>query len=174
MSIEAKALTLAQILDDTNGINVPRYQRDYKWERKLIEDIFEDIVMYTGDGHSGFIGSIVFCPRSDGLDDVVDGQQRLTTITVMAAILARMLAESDPNSALAAKAFALLQGHDGKMSKIRHKDYDRVIYEPLVSPGLSGYMRVLWGGDPNPGQLVMANAMVKDSKLFNCSVVVSD
>jgi len=167
MSIEAKALTLAEILDDTKGINVPRYQRNYKWERKMIEDIFEDVVMFANDDdRAGFMGSIVFCPRPDGLDDVVDGQQRLTTITVLAAILARMIAEAERGSPLAARTFSLLQGDDGKSSKIRHKDYDRAIYEPLVAPGLTGYMRVLWAGDASPSEHAMAMALVGDSKLY--------
>ena len=75
MAIDAKAMTLGDILKESESINVPRYQRPYKWERKLIEDIFEDVLMYGGGsrGVGGFMGSIVFCPGSDGAVDVVDG-----------------------------------------------------------------------------------------------------
>lgn len=169
-------MTLGEILRDSGSINVPRYQRPYKWERKLIEDIFEDVLMYGGGsrGVGGFMGSIVFCPGSDGAVDVVDGQQRLTTLTVMAAVLARRLLAIDQNSNLATKTFELLQAKGGKASRIQHKAFDRSIYEPLVSRELVGYMKVLWGGSPDQTSLIRAEALVKESKLYQAFLVLDE
>lgn len=169
-------MTLGEILRDSGSINVPRYQRPYKWERKLIEDIFEDVLMYGGGsrGVGGFMGSIVFCPGSDGSVDVVDGQQRLTTLTVMAAVLARRLLAIDQDSDLANKTFELLQDKGGRSSRIRHKTFDRSIYEPLVSRELVGYMKVLWGGSPDQTSLIRAEAMVKESKLYQAFLVLDE
>ena len=169
-------MTLGDILRDSGSINVPRYQRPYKWERKLIEDIFEDVLMYGGGsrGVGGFMGSIVFCPGSDGAVDVVDGQQRLTTLTVMAAVLARRLLAIDQDSDLANKTFELLQDKGGKSSRIQHKAFDRSIYEPLVSRELVGYMKVLWGGSPDQTSLIRAEAMVKESKLYQAFLVLDE
>jgi len=176
MAIEAKAMTLGDILKESESINVPRYQRPYKWERKLIEDIFEDVLMYGGGsrGVGGFMGSIVFCPGSDGAVDVVDGQQRLTTLTVMAAVLARRLLTIDQDSDLASKTFELLQAKGGKASRIQHKVFDKSIYEPLVSRELVGYMKVLWGGSPDQTSLIGAEAMVKESKLYQAFLVLDE
>ena len=176
MAIDAKAMTLGDILKESESINVPRYQRPYKWERKLIEDIFEDVLMYGGGsrGVGGFMGSIVFCPGSDGAVDVVDGQQRLTTLTVMAAVLARRLLAIDQNSNLAIKTFELLQAKGGKASRIQHKAFDRSIYEPLVSRELVGYMKVLWGGSPDQTSLIRAEALVKESKLYQAFLVLDE
>ncbi len=176
MAIDAKAMTLSDILRESDAINVPRYQRPYKWERKLIEDIFEDVLMYGGGsrGVGGFMGSIVFCPGSDGAVDVVDGQQRLTTLTVMAAVLARRLLAMDQNSALAAKTFELLEAKGGNGSRIQHKVFDKLIYEPLVSRELVGYMKVLWGGSPDQTSLIRAEAMVKESKLYHAFLVLDE
>jgi hypothetical protein len=176
MAIDAKAMTLGDILKESESINVPRYQRPYKWERKLIEDIFEDVLMYGGGsrGVGGFMGSIVFCPGSDGVVDVVDGQQRLTTLTVMAAVLARRLLAIDQDSELATKTFELLQSKGGKASRIQHKAFDRSIYEPLVSHELVGYMKVLWGGSPDQTSLIRAEAMVKESKLYQAFLVLDE
>jgi hypothetical protein len=176
MAIDAKAMTLSDILKESDTINVPRYQRPYKWERKLIEDIFEDVLMYGGGsrGVGGFMGSIVFCPGSDGAVDVVDGQQRLTTLTVMAAVLARRLLVIDQNSALAAKTFELLKANGGGGSRIQHKVFDKLIYEPLVSRELVGYMKVLWGGSPDQTSLIRAEALVKESKLYQAFLVLDD
>lgn len=176
MAIDAQAMTLGEILRDSGSINVPRYQRPYKWERKLIEDIFEDVLMYGGGsrGVGGFMGSIVFCPGSDGAVDVVDGQQRLTTLTVMAAVLARRLLAIDQNSNLAINTFELLQAKGGKASRIQHKAFDRSIYEPLVSRELVGYMEVLWGGSPDQTSLIRAEALVKESKLYQAFLVLDE
>lgn len=176
MAIDAKAMTLSDILKESDTINVPRYQRPYKWERKLIEDIFEDVLLYGGGsrGVGGFMGSIVFCPGGDGTVDVVDGQQRLTTLTVMAAVLARRLLAIDENSALAAKTFELLKSRGGNGSRIQHKVFDKSIYEPLVSRELVGYMKVLWGGSPDQTSLTLAEAMVKESKLYQGFLVLDE
>ena len=169
-------MTLGEILKDADSINVPRYQRPYKWERKLIEDIFEDVLMYGGGsrGVGGFMGSIVFCPGNDESVDVVDGQQRLTTLTVMAAVLARRLLAVDQESELAISTFELLKGKDGKASRIQHKAFDRSIYEPLVSRELVGYMKVLWGGGPDPTSLIRAEALVKESRLYGAFLVLDE
>lgn len=176
MAIDAQAMTLGEILRDSGSINVPRYQRPYKWERKLIEDIFEDVLLYGGGsrGVGGFMGSIVFCPGSDGAVDVVDGQQRLTTLTVMAAVLARRLLAIDQESELATKTFELLQAKGGKASRIQHKAFDRSIYEPLVSRELVGYMKILWGESPDQTSLIRAEALVKESKLYQAFLVLDE
>ena len=64
MSIQASAQSLKSILAESSGINVPWYQRSYKWERKQIEDVFDDVLLFFGqnEGQSAFLGSIVFCP----------------------------------------------------------------------------------------------------------------
>lgn len=62
---------------------VPDYQREYVWTEKqvyqLLEDIHEEI--YNGSSEY-FIGNILVSPRKDANDhvDIIDGQQRLTTI----------------------------------------------------------------------------------------------
>jgi hypothetical protein len=105
---------------------------------------------------------------------VVDGQQRLTTLTVMAAVLARRLLTIDQDSDLASKTFELLQAKGGKASRIQHKVFDKSIYEPLVSRELVGYMKVLWGGSPDQTSLIRAEAMVKESKLYQAFLVLDE
>jgi hypothetical protein len=176
MTIKAHALSLSEILKESDIIKVPRYQRPFKWERGLIEDIFEDLLLYGGSasGAGGFMGSIVFCPGTKGEDDIVDGQQRLTTLTIMAAVLARKLVECDPDSDLADSTFGLLLAPDAKTSRILHKDFDRAIYEPLVSRGLVGYMSILWGNNPSPASVVRAESLVKDSKIYNAYLILDE
>lgn len=65
---------------DLGYYQIPRFQRPYSWERDHIIDFWKDIV----DGESDyFIGSMVVFPEANQLFGIVDGQQRLTTITMI-------------------------------------------------------------------------------------------
>jgi hypothetical protein len=62
---------------------IPRFQRAYSWDRANVEDFWEDLF----DSHDGyFIGSMVIYTNGDA-SGLVDGQQRLTTITILLAAL---------------------------------------------------------------------------------------
>ena len=63
---------------------VPDYQREYVWEEAQVEQLLRDIRTEQLDGNEAeyFIGSIVVCPRPDGAFDLIDGQQRSTTLFV--------------------------------------------------------------------------------------------
>lgn len=63
-------------------VAVPIYQRAYAWEEKNVEELLIDINQSLP--HDYFIGSIVINQTKDeGLWEVVDGQQRLATITII-------------------------------------------------------------------------------------------
>lgn len=63
---------------------VPDYQREYVWEEAQVDQLLRDIRTEQLDGADSeyFIGSIVVCPRDDGAFDLIDGQQRSTTLFV--------------------------------------------------------------------------------------------
>jgi hypothetical protein len=62
---------------------VPSYQREYVWEREQVEQLMQDIYEAFPETpqiapSDYFIGSLVVCP-SDGVLELIDGQQRMTT-----------------------------------------------------------------------------------------------
>lgn len=66
---------------------VPDYQREYVWETDQVEQLLTDIHNeMSGDNPDRdpeyFIGSIVVCPGQNGVLDLIDGQQRMTTLYV--------------------------------------------------------------------------------------------
>lgn len=90
--MEAGATTLLKFIEDNqnNQLVIPIYQRLYSWEKEQCKQLWDDIIKIGGndkmDGH--FIGSIVFV--HDGIYTtnynellIIDGQQRLTTITLL-------------------------------------------------------------------------------------------
>lgn len=68
---------------------VPLYQRNFGWTEKEISQLLQDIYeSYSKDPKSNyFIGSLVVLKRKNGDYEIIDGQQRLTAITLIAKIL---------------------------------------------------------------------------------------
>ena len=98
--MDAQHTTLFKLLDGSKQYRIPQYQRLYSWDRVHCERLFRDIerlAVSLDTGKSHFIGSIVYISKSTkaaGTNQflVIDGQQRLTTISLL--ILAML---SDPN-----------------------------------------------------------------------------
>jgi len=86
--------TITQIFGkDSNAkeqfYEVPPYQREYAWGIKEIEELFNDI----DENSSGyFIGSII-CLKSGNSVDVIDGQQRLITVSLLLLAIYSVLSE---------------------------------------------------------------------------------
>lgn len=77
---------------------IPIYQRKYSWEDKHCKQIWNDIVSAGADEKSGghFIGSIVYITDNAIHNSpllVIDGQQRLTTLTLLIVALSKAISE---------------------------------------------------------------------------------
>jgi hypothetical protein len=70
---------------------IPRFQRPFSWTRENIQDFWDDVVRDNPTDY--FIGSMVVFKEGSQRYGVVDGQQRLTTITVLLAVLRNALQE---------------------------------------------------------------------------------
>ena len=78
---------IAHILAD-NHLHVPKYQRSYAWETKNITDLFKDVTSAIRQNTNDyFLGSIVITGTSKDHLEVVDGQQRLATTTILLAAI---------------------------------------------------------------------------------------
>ncbi|WP_120922149.1 GmrSD restriction endonuclease domain-containing protein [Helicobacter pylori] len=98
--MKAEATTLLKFFKDNqnNQFVIPIYQRLYSWEKEQCEQLWDDIIKIGGNdemnGH--FIGSILYVldgntPSSPLL--IIDGQQRLTTITLLCIALRNHLSD---------------------------------------------------------------------------------
>lgn len=90
-------ISVKDIFDKYRVINVPYYQREYVWGTKndgrnlykFIDDIFNQ---YKNNPSSDyFIGTLAFC--SARVNDVIDGQQRLTSLILILSILSKKCSE---------------------------------------------------------------------------------
>ncbi len=101
--MKAKAITLLNFIKDNqkNQLVIPIYQRVYSWEKEQCKQLWDDIIKIGGndkmDGH--FIGSILYVldgiTHSDNTLLIIDGQQRLTTITLLLTALRDRLNDED-------------------------------------------------------------------------------
>ncbi len=89
--IHGKESPLADILSDQFFFEISPYQRPYSWELEQAEELFEDLLMAALPLDEPvdaldpyFLGSVVLI-KGDGSpsSQVVDGQQRLTTLTIL-------------------------------------------------------------------------------------------
>ena len=77
---------------------IPRFQRPFAWDPENIDDFLEDVIVREAEDY--FIGSMVVYDEGKTTWAVVDGQQRLTTITLMLCALRDVLDElGDEDSA---------------------------------------------------------------------------
>ncbi|WP_231259388.1 DUF262 and DUF1524 domain-containing protein [Helicobacter pylori] len=98
--MEAEATTLLNFFEESqnNQFVIPIYQRLYSWKKEQCKQLWDDIIKIGGNdkmnGH--FIGSILYV--RDGITHsspllIIDGQQRLTTITLLFIALRNHLSE---------------------------------------------------------------------------------
>lgn len=80
MKIESEDIDIESLLA-SRFFNIPRFQRPYSWDDENIQDLWDDVVGARGDDY--FIGSMVVYREGKQEFSVVDGQQRLTTITLL-------------------------------------------------------------------------------------------
>lgn len=94
-TLVAHEQSLSKIFSDDYVFQIPGYQRPYAWTIEQARELFEDLLGFM-QADSGpvdemppyFLGSIVLIKSDDNpIADVVDGQQRLTTLTILLAAI---------------------------------------------------------------------------------------
>lgn len=99
---EADEQTIASLLGSASPpLRVPAWQRSYSWDTKEVSAFWEDLVNFSEMNPGNtlkrteyFLGSIVLVERT-GYDEILDGQQRLATATIMLAALRDVVRPED-------------------------------------------------------------------------------
>lgn len=103
-TIEAKEHPLVDIFCPKFEYYIPPYQRPYSWTTDQASELFDDLYNFFQEpsGEYYFLGSVVLIKsKIDICAGVVDGQQRLTTLTILFATLAYMLDKNGDQEASA-------------------------------------------------------------------------
>lgn len=101
-TLTAHEHSLGKVFTSDYEFSIPDYQRPYRWgadqATQLLDDLEECLDRDLGEPY--FLGSLVLVQQSERAYDVIDGQQRLTTLTILFSIL-RDLAEMETSRELA-------------------------------------------------------------------------
>ena len=89
MATAGSIQVLGQVFQSPLKFIVPDFQRNYAWEDDQIDSLLEDIATGADSANPHFIGSLIIRidPTEPKLAQVIDGQQRLTTIFMTVACL---------------------------------------------------------------------------------------
>jgi uncharacterized protein with ParB-like and HNH nuclease domain len=87
MDKNIRIIPVSKIFTNVHYI-VPIYQRNYAWGVSEIEQLIEDIDSSIGDSNKNyFLGNLIVNQRDNNVYEVIDGQQRLTTLFLLESYL---------------------------------------------------------------------------------------
>ena len=74
---------LQELLSNGKSYSVPPYQRDYSWKQEHWEDLWEDLVTVEASQEDHYMGAIVVESGERKQFKVIDGQQRMATLSIL-------------------------------------------------------------------------------------------
>lgn len=94
VNIHGSEYPIRKVFSDDFVFSIPRYQRPYAWGSEQAGELIDDLLSFMGDGDEPidevnpyFLGSVVLIKGDTPPAEVIDGQQRLTTLTILLAVL---------------------------------------------------------------------------------------
>jgi hypothetical protein len=96
-----KLLSVKEIFDNYSNLTIPDYQRPYKWKEHNVQQLLDDVNMQAGAVPEYRLGTIVLHKTIDSegneLLNIVDGQQRLITLSLLITALNNAHSQSGGN-----------------------------------------------------------------------------
>lgn len=122
--IESEKLPIKQLFE--RWYKIPNYQRPYVWGKDQISDLLDDITFARNQNDKAeyFLGSTVFQTRKDKdgeyiEDDILDGQQRLTTLFLITATIRDLTQNTDLKKTCNRIIYQNANEFDGTPERIR-------------------------------------------------------
>ncbi|MBM3457844.1 MAG: DUF262 domain-containing protein, partial [Armatimonadetes bacterium] len=163
--LTTRTITFLELMGNGRSYTVPAYQRDYSWGEEQWEDLWNDLLeLRENEGRVHYLGALVVEARSDREFTVIDGQQRLATLSLFSlavidrlealarqgtdpednreraqALRHRFVGEKDPVSLVEGSKLRLNETDNGL-----YQDYLVQLRPPLNPKGLAGSNRLLW------------------------------
>jgi uncharacterized protein with ParB-like and HNH nuclease domain len=89
--LDTKTIPLNDIFSNGKIYHVPIFQRDYSWDEENWEDLWNDILVSRTTQLPHYMGAIVIQTKGDKNYTIIDGQQRFTTISLLALSIIKKL-----------------------------------------------------------------------------------
>lgn len=75
--------TFRRLLGNGLRYSIPKYQRDYSWDSEQWSDLWYDVMQMLHEADSHYMGYLVLQTNDDKNYQVIDGQQRITSISIL-------------------------------------------------------------------------------------------
>ena len=144
--MDGTLVSLNGLLTGNQVFDIPVYQRGYAWEKKNLEDLWEDLY-YLDSAKKHYFGTVLLKDSGKTVEtslailkrlDVIDGQQRLTTVLILLREIISQLKEVGTNE---------LRGDVDALEKIYLKDGEHYKLNPLGDDGKFFQHVVIDGND---------------------------
>ena len=132
--MEAKARPFS-FIEEVEILEIPFFQRSYVWERENWEELLSDLLKV---GHNPFLGSLIL-KRVDRLSGdlrhalVIDGQQRLTTLSILLKALNDTYDEDLQEDVRRLLFFRKTSRSEERLPRLQHSRLDRESYCAIVN-----------------------------------------
>jgi uncharacterized protein with ParB-like and HNH nuclease domain len=126
MSIHSNEYNLPQVLSESGDLYVPWFQRDYTWDDENIDELFMDLFdEYSWENifessrtnvplRDYFLGAVMLCGQGNSRRMILDGQQRLTTLSMLLACLLRKMSQHSQLEALRKEGTKILRNQNNE------------------------------------------------------------
>lgn len=157
-------ILIQELFNGDRIFSIPKYQRTYAWDKENCETFFYDLKNQRTDKEY-FLGTLLFHQKKNRKDyeilDIVDGQQRLTTIIIFMKVIIHKLLEMESNI-VSNKTF-LKYIYDGENYKLELDNENSTFLHESI---LSRENKIIKPETPSQSRLI--DAMVYfESKLDN-------
>ena len=122
---------ISDLFEPRRVFNIPKYQRAYAWETKQLQDFINDLDNQI-IGRDYFFGTILLQIRDNEgyfkVIDIVDGQQRLTTLTIFMRLLLERLSSCGDDISILRETYVQYRDE----YKLRVLEYDQDFFRKCV------------------------------------------
>ena len=120
---------------EENCIEVPFFQRAYAWDKEQWEQLFKDLKeSYKDNKKDHFLGSVIFKQLATNAGEgskrsLIDGQQRLTTFSLLVKVLYERLDDEDKSDYT---EYLFQKPTKNKKPRIEHSKVDREVFAAVL------------------------------------------
>lgn len=131
-NLEGKTEVIGKLFSSDFFFKIPDYQRPFAWDEDNFTDLMDDLITAQSD-QQYFLGTLVLHKKDDKNNyDVVDGQQRLTTLLILISCLRDLISDTKFKEQLQGKIVQEENKVDGIPEKPRIEVKDRAIFRELI------------------------------------------
>lgn len=132
-------IKMVEVFPMNATLEIPVYQRNYDWRREQCDKLFSDIENIVETRQAHFLGAIVYkdkkIPGRFNELIIVDGQQRVTSIVILARALHDSTNDAGIRQAIQSNFFRHAVPNPKYPFKLRPTEYDLDIFKKLLSGG---------------------------------------